>query len=76
MNLAIDAARNVPRRPFGAVIVDSDSGELVCRGWNRSDVNPIWHGEIDAINKLHQGPLHQGQARDPSSLVLYSTAEP
>jgi tRNA(Arg) A34 adenosine deaminase TadA len=71
MNLAIDAARNVPRRPFGAVIVDSNSGESVCRGWNRSDTNPVLHGEIDALNRLHEAP-----ARDPSSLVLYSTAEP
>jgi tRNA(Arg) A34 adenosine deaminase TadA len=71
MKLAIDAARNVPRRPFGAVIADSNSGELISRGWNRSDVNPILHGEIDAINRLHEGPT-----RDPRSLVLYSTAEP
>ncbi len=71
MEMAIDAARNVPRRPFGAVIADPDSGELICRGWNRSDVNPIWHGEIDAMNRLHEGP-----ARDPSALILYSTAEP
>jgi tRNA(Arg) A34 adenosine deaminase TadA len=71
MKIAIDAARNVPCRPFGSVIVDAKSGELICQGWNRSDVNPILHGEIDAINRLHEGPI-----RDPSSLVLYSTAEP
>ena len=71
MKLAIDAALNAPKRPFGTVIVDRSTNEVICRGWNRSDENPILHGEIDAINQLSAQPQ-----RDPSSLLLYTTAEP
>jgi tRNA(adenine34) deaminase len=29
-----------------------ESGEIVAEGWNKSSINPTWHGEIDAINQL------------------------
>ena len=72
MGRAIELARNVPDLPFGALIVDGRSGDIVAEGWNRSAVNPLWHGEVDAINRL-------AQARpdiDWEPLVLYTTAEP
>ena len=50
MRRAIRAAGNVPKFPFGAVLVDQQK-RVVAEGWNRSVLNPTWHGEMDAINK-------------------------
>jgi tRNA(Arg) A34 adenosine deaminase TadA len=52
MRRTIELAANVPDCPFAAVIVDRSSGQIVAEGWNKSSVNPTWHGEIDAINRL------------------------
>ena len=72
MRRAIELAGNVPDLPFGAVIVDRDSGKILAEGWNKSSINPTWHGEIDAINQLvHLDPRIEGK-----NLVLYTTAEP
>jgi len=49
---AIELAANFPEFPFGAVIADRESGEIIAKGRNKSSVNPTWHGEIDAINWL------------------------
>ena len=72
MRQAITLAAHVPERPFAAVIVDRVTGEVLAEGWNRSEENPTWHGEIDAINRL----IANGPAMDCSKLVLYTTAEP
>ena len=72
MRRAIELTANVPDRPFAAVIVDRNSGQIVAEGWNKSSLNPTWHGEIDAINRLAESPVKF----DPSQLVLYTTAEP
>lgn len=72
MRKAIALTANVPDLPFGAVIVNRDSGEVVAEGWNRSAENPTWHGEIDAINRL----VASTAEIDCSRLVLYTTAEP
>lgn len=72
MRRAIELAGNVPDLPFGAVIVDGSTGQIVAEGWNRSSVNPTWHGEIDAINRLAESRSEF----DGSQLVLYTTAEP
>lgn len=61
-----------PRHPFGAVIVDRQSGDVVARGWNRVGESPLWHGEIDALNAL----VERYGADPPVGLVLYTTAEP
>ena len=69
---AIELAANFPEFPFGAVIADRESGEIIAKGRNKSSVNPTWHGEIDAINRLAElRPKFEG-----SRLSLYSTAEP
>jgi tRNA(Arg) A34 adenosine deaminase TadA len=72
MRRAIALAKNVPEVPFGAVIVDRSSGQIVAEGWNKSSVNPTWHGEIDAINRLAESQADF----DGSQLALYTTAEP
>ncbi len=72
MQHAITLAAHVPDQPFAAVIVNRVTGEVIAEGWNRSDENPTWHGEIDAINRL----IADGPTIDGSKLVLYTTAEP
>jgi tRNA(Arg) A34 adenosine deaminase TadA len=72
MRLAIASARTVPAHPFGAVIVRPATGECLAIGANRSDENPVLHGEIDAINRC--AAAHPGI--DWSDLALYTTAEP
>ncbi len=69
---AIALAANVPDLPFGALMVDGDSGTILSEGWNKTSVNPTWHGEIDAINEL----ASSGVSVERKSLVLYTTAEP
>ena len=72
MRRAIELTANVPYFPFGAVIVERESDEVIAEGWNKSSVNPTWHGEIDTINRLAElRPKFDG-----SRLSLYTTAEP
>jgi tRNA(Arg) A34 adenosine deaminase TadA len=72
MRLAIAAARRSPRAPFGALLVDVSTGEVVAEGVNRSRENPTWHGEIGVINRCASD--RPGIAW--SGLRLYTTAEP
>jgi len=72
MRRAIELAANTPSAPFGAVIADLPFGKIMAEGWNKSSVNPTWHGEIDAINRL----VELKQEFDGKQLVLYTTAEP
>lgn len=72
MRRAIALTANCPRLPFGALIVCAETGEVVAEGWNQSAINPTWHGEIDAINRLAES----GRGDDGAGLVLYTTAEP
>lgn len=72
MRRAIEVAQRNPDAPFGAVIVDDDSGRLLAEGLNEGERNPVWHGEIAAIMgcaEAHPGP-------DWSRMTLYTTAEP
>ena len=50
MRLAIEQARKVPACPFGAVVVNIKTKEVLAQGWVRTNKNPIWHGEMTAIN--------------------------
>ena len=72
MRRAIALAANVPDLPFGALIVDWDSGTVLSEGWNKTSFNPTWHGEIDAINGL----ASSGVGVEGKNLALYTTAEP
>ena len=71
MRRAIRLAGNNPKYPFAAVIVDEEK-RVVGEGWNRSSLNPTWHGEMDAINKC--AAAHP--KIDWTKLTLYTTAEP
>jgi len=66
-----NARRNL-NAPFGVLLVDGPTGQIVAEGVNRWQENPTWHGEIDAINRC--------AAEKPditwSRLRLYTTAEP
>lgn len=72
MGRAIRLARNNPKYPFGALLVDRTKGVVVGEGWNRSVKNPTWHGEMDAINKCAASQ----PKIDWTKLTLYTTAEP
>ena len=72
MRRAIRLAGNVPKYPFGALLLDHTKGVVVAEGWNRSVQNPTWHGEMDAINKCAASQ----PKLDWTSLTLYTTAEP
>ena len=72
MREAIAHAKKVPKSPFGAVIVLAEKAEVIAEGFNRWEISPTYHGEIDAINqcdRLHREVNWRG-------LVLYTTAEP
>ena len=60
MRRAVELARGNPDQPFGCVIVDGDSGEIIAEGLNRVHESPLWHGEtegirdnIEAVNALY-----------------------
>lgn len=72
MRRAIALTANAPTRPFAAVIVHGGSGETLAEGWNRSDISPTRHAEVEALNALFRG----GNEGDGRELMLYSTAEP
>ena len=72
MRRAITLALKTPELPFGAVIVNRTTGEIVAEGYNQSALNPTFHGEIVAINRCAE--LHH--PADWSEFDLYTTAEP
>lgn len=72
MRRAIEVARRNPDAPFGAVIMDDDSGELLAEGLNAGEKNPVWHGELAAI----MGCAEAHPEADWSRMSLYTTAEP
>jgi tRNA(adenine34) deaminase len=72
MQRAIRLAGNNPKYPFAAVLVDATKGAVIAEGWNRSVLNPTWHGEMDAINKC----AATQPKIDWTKLTLYTTAEP
>lgn len=71
MRQAIAEARKNPRWPFGAVIVDSQ-GRTVATGVNGAHANPMFHGEVVAMNDYvaREGNRGWGKA------TLYTTGEP
>ena len=72
MRRAIEVARGNPDAPFGCVIVDGETGEILAEGLNDADRSPILHGETAAIMDL----VDRKPVVDPSIVVLYTTAEP
>ena len=72
MRLAIEKSNSNPSYPFGAVIVDHTSGEVLGQGVNRKVQNPTFHGEVVAINDYVSRHGDAGWDR----ATLYSTGEP
>ena len=72
MRRAIEIARGNPDAPFGCVISDAASGEVLAEGLNDAQKSPILHGETAAIMDL----FDRRPEANTSRLVLYTTAEP
>jgi len=72
MRRALELARGNPDAPFGCVIVDGETGEILAEGLNDAEKSPILHGETAAVINLFDGRPDV----DASNLVLYTTAEP
>ena len=72
MKRAIRIARQNPMAPFGALLVDVETGQIVAEGVNRGRENPTWHGEIDVINRC----AAEHPEADWARLRMYTTAEP
>lgn len=72
MKMAIEQAKNNKTYPFGAVIVNEETGEVMAEGVNSGAMNPINHGEIVAINNFVDKHGNSGF----KSLTLYTTGEP
>jgi tRNA(adenine34) deaminase len=72
MRLAIAEAHGNPAYPFGAVIVQPQTGEFSARGVNNSRENPILHGEIACMNDY----VRRNGNRGWQDRVLYTTGEP
>ena len=51
MRRAIELGKQNLRLPFGALIVDRLSAKIPAEGWSRTEMNPIWHVEIDVTNR-------------------------
>lgn len=72
MKLAIAQAKKNPAYPFGAVIVNETTGEVMAEGVNAGALNPTYHGEmvvIDAYAKKHGNQKWE-------QMTLYTTGEP
>jgi tRNA(adenine34) deaminase len=71
MRRALEIARGNPDAPFGCVIADGETGEVLAEGLNDAEKSPILHGETDAIIRLARAPgVEWGRT------ILYTTAEP
>ena len=71
MRRAVEVAHGNPRAPFGTILVDIEDQRTIVEGLNRTALNPILHGEIDAINRYAKESSNRW-----AHLRLYTTAEP
>jgi tRNA(Arg) A34 adenosine deaminase TadA len=72
MRQAITEARRNRFFPFGAVIVRAADRRVMAAGTNNGGANPIWHGEIVAINDYVARYGNRGW----QEAILYTTGEP
>ena len=61
-------------QPYGALIVDPKNQTILAEGVNSATMNPIWHGEMAAIQNFSSKGINV-YAVAPS-LELYTSAEP
>jgi tRNA(Arg) A34 adenosine deaminase TadA len=71
MRLAIAQAHRNPGRPFGSVIVDERTGEVVGEGVVNMGANPMYHSEIVAMNDY----IAKHGNKDWENLTMYGTGE-
>ncbi len=82
MQEAIEVAQDAVQRgqaPFGAIIVDVRDPcvpQIVAVGANNASYNPLWHGEMVAINNLAQEFTNVPLTVIAPQMVLITTAEP
>lgn len=72
MRRAIEVAGRNPYYPYGAVITEAATGEIVAEGVNASRDNPVLHGEIACMNDY----VHRNGNKGWESKILYTTCEP
>ena len=72
MKLAIEQGKKNAAYPYGAVITDAASGDVVAQGANNSYGNPTLHGEIVCINDY----VAKHGNKDWDTKILYTTCEP
>jgi tRNA(Arg) A34 adenosine deaminase TadA len=72
MSLAIEEGKKNPAFPFGAVITDARTGDVLARGVNNSRSNPSFHGEIVCLNDYVSRHGNKGWG----DTILYTTGEP
>jgi tRNA(Arg) A34 adenosine deaminase TadA len=71
MQLAIAQAKRNPGRPFGSVLIDDRTGEVVGEGVVNMGANPMYHSEVVAMNDYVARHGNQGWA----NLTMYGTGE-
>lgn len=71
MRLAIAQANRNPGRPFGSVIVDERTGDVVGEGVVNMGANPMYHSEVVAMNDHIARHGNQGW----ENLTMYSTGD-
>ena len=71
MRLAIAQANRNPGRPFGSVIVDERTGQVVGEGVVNMAANPMFHSEVVAMNDYIARNGNQGWEH----LTMYGTGE-
>ena len=71
MRLAIAQANRNPGRPFGSVLVDERTGEVVAAGVADLAVSPIAHSELAAMNNYIAKYGNKGW----ENLTMYGTGE-
>jgi len=79
MRQCIDLANEAVERggsPYGALIADPSISRVIATGRNNASSNPIWHGEMSAINNLSNILEGTSVYEIAPSLELYTTAEP
>ncbi len=71
MRLAIQLAQKVPECPFGSVVINIKTKKVVAEGWVRVEKNPIWHGEMTALNNCPDSDT----GFNWQEVALYTTGE-
>lgn len=72
MKKLIQLTKQNPKYPFAAMIIDNNTGKILCEGVNSANINPTYHGEMVAINNCAK----KYSKMDWAHSTLITTAEP